>query len=127
MLEKGGLQVSQPQEGEGTPFTLQSSLAASAAGLPVGELEMSAPVLPLPGPRGGLMKERRCTSTPESPQHQANVTRHHEKLKFVGLKEKQHLGRNYCNLKGGCRPVPKSEIWKQCLIFFFFSWFVFQS
>lgn len=126
MLEKGVLQVLQPQEGEGTPCTLQSSLAASAAGLPVGELEMSAPVPPLLGPHGCLMKERRCTSTPESPQHQANVTRHHEKLEFMGLKEKQHLGRNYCNLKGGCRPVPKSEIWKQCLIFFF-SWFVFQS
>lgn len=49
-----------------------------------------------------------------------NVKRHHEKLKFMGLKEKQHLGRNYCNLKGGFRPVYKSKIWKHCLIFFFF-------
>ena len=57
----------------------------------------------------------------KSPGHQANVKHHHEKLKFTGLKEKQHLGRNYYNLKGGCRPVYKSEIWKQCLIFFFFK------
>lgn len=61
------------------------------------------------------------------PAAQANVKRHHEKLKFMGLKEKQHLERNYCNLKGGCRPVYKSEIWKPCLNFFFLSWFVFQS
>jgi hypothetical protein len=62
--------------------------------------------------------QKRWKSTPNGPQHQENVKRHHEKLKFMGLKEKQHLERNYCNLKGGRRPVYKNKIWKQCLIFF---------
>lgn len=66
------------------------------------------------------MRQRRCRNAPNSPQCQANVRRHHEKLKFMGLKEKQHLGRNYCDLKGGCGPVYKCRIWKRCLVFFFF-------
>lgn len=52
------------------------------------------------------------------PTAPANGECHHENLQFMGLKEKQHLGRNYCNLKGGYRPACTSKIWKQCLIFF---------
>lgn len=66
------------------------------------------------------MRQRRCRNAPNGPQCQANVRRHHEKLKFMGLKEKQHLGRNYGNLKGGCGLVCKCGIWKRCLGFFFF-------
>lgn len=117
--EEGTVCLSAPARRE-TPIPRQSTLAASAAGPPVSELGMPAPALPLPGPCGRLMRERRCRNTPESPQHQANVKRHHEKLKCAGLKEKQHLGRNYCDLRGGCGPVCNSEIWKQCLNFYFY-------
>lgn len=55
---------------------------------------------------------------PTVPGH---VKRHHKKLEFMGLKEKQHLGRNYRNLKGECGAVCKSKIWKQCLVFFFLT------
>lgn len=57
------------------------------------------------------------------PTARTNGERHHEKLKFMGLEETRHLGRNYCNLKGGCRPVYKSKIWKRRLILLFFFFF----
>lgn len=118
MLGEGVPPVSQHQEGGGCPFTLQSSLAFRAAGLPVCELATWAPVLPSPGSAWPSNEGEKMQKHSTEPAAQANVKRRHEKLKFMGLKEKQHLGRNYCNLKGGCGPVYKSQIWRQCLTFF---------
>lgn len=36
----------------------------------------------------------------KEPTAPAHGRHRHEKLKFMDLKEKQHLGRNYCHLKG---------------------------
>lgn len=110
------------KEKKPTPTTIQ--LGSKAAGPPDCKSGMSAPACLVSSPASP--GSARCSNEGEEmqkhsrgPTAPANVRHHHEKLKFMDLKEKQHLGRNYCHLKGGCRPLHKSEIWKQCLIFFF--------
>lgn len=84
---------------------------SGASSWPAGE-SVLASVQPLPGPQGYLRRKRRCRDAPGKQE------RPHEQLQFMSLKERQHLGTNYCNLKGGHRPVSKAEIQKQCLTFF---------